>query len=146
MKKKQILTLILFLLATFLGYIYIFGESGLIIQDRLKKNLTSLNSQIKELEKENEILNRKIILSGKNSNFAENDELSIRAGKSIILKFENEDPENGRILDSGFEPKLGELRVLYLVTMFFITLVAVTLSVYLSGNRKFANNAESFKI
>jgi len=140
MKKIQLLTLAALTLITVLGYAYIFGDSGFIIQSRLKKNLVSMNMQIKELERENQLLNQKVlsVSSAETLSEIETEQSDIPQGKSIILKFENNLEEiSEENLKSDVDVDLFELRSLYMVTMLFISLVAVTLSVYLSDSKKF---------
>jgi len=140
MKKIQLLTLAALTLITALGYAYIFGDSGFIIQSRLKKNLVSMNMQIKELERENQLLNQKVlsVSSAETLSEIETEQSDIPQGKSIILKFENNLEEiSEENLKSDVDVDLFELRSLYMVTMLFISLVAVTLSVYLSDSKKF---------
>ena len=141
MKKIQLLTFASLSLITILGYVYIFGDSGYIIQSRLKKNLVTMEMQVKELERENELLNQKVLAVSSNeiSSNDETEQSSIHTGKSIILKFENNLEEvSDDSIKSEMDVNLFELRSLYIVTMLFISLVAVTLSVYLSDNKKYA--------
>ena len=141
MKQKQILTLAILSLLTLLGYVYIFGDSGLIIQARLEKSLANMEIQVKELEKENKTLNQKVISDSSDSRLMM--ENNAPSAQSVILKFENNMNESTEDeLKKEIEPDLFELRSLYIVTMLFITLVAVTLSVYLSGVRQSAEYIE----
>ena len=140
MKRTQILTLCALTLLTLLGYVYIFGDSGLIIQSRLKKNLTNIKLQIQELDRENKTLNQKILSHSETEHFKD-EEKNSQFSQSVILKFENNiDEASEESLKADMEPDLFELRSLYIITMLFITLVAVTLSVYLSGDRQITEN------
>lgn len=123
MHKIQWLILIFFGILSALGYAYIFSDSGLLVHSNLDKRKTELREEINQLEKENTELNQKYYEVVKNERAPNDDQEN-----STILKFE--ETENTSVVAySG--AGITEMRTVYVISMIFLTLAALTASGYI---------------
>jgi len=113
---------------TVTGYLFIFGESGLLVRHDIEQKIASLKLQTEDLQKENLFLNKKYNETVRERRSAEGGETAATDhSQTTILKFNSNEPET----ETKAEPADGgisEARIVFVTTMFFLTLLAAVMA------------------